>query len=265
MTKRIQTTFDKIKSEKRKALITFTMAGDPDSEKSLNVLNALPDAGADLIEIGMPFTDPMADGPAIQAAGLRALASGTNLQNVLTLVKKFRKNNVVTPIILMGYFNPIYKYGCDKFAKDAAEAGADGLIVVDLPPEEDAELRLPAKAAGLDFIKLLTPTTKGARLDKVLQNASGFLYYVSIAGVTGTKSANIDEVGSHIIDIKGKTDLPVAVGFGIKTPDDAAKMSKIADAVVVGSTIVENIKQNQSSSDLSTLIANQVTALKQAI
>lgn len=265
MTKRIQTTFDKIKAEKRKALITFTMAGDPDATKSLNVLSALPDAGADLIEIGMPFTDPMADGPAIQAAGLRALDAGMDLKGVLAMVKKFRENNAVTPIILMGYFNPIYKYGCDKFAKDAAAAGADGLIVVDLPPEEDEELRLPAQAAGLDFIKLLTPTTKGARLDRVLQNASGFLYYVSIAGVTGTKSANILEVGAHIIDIKAKTDLPVAVGFGIKTPEDAANMSKIADAVVVGSAIVENIKQNQSSNDLAGVIATQVTALKQAI
>lgn len=262
---RIETTFENLKTENKKALITFVMAGDPDVEKTLNVLSALPDSGADLIEIGMPFTDPMADGPAIQDAGLRALESGTDLNAVIALVKKFRENNAVTPIILMGYFNPIYKYGCEAFSKDAAKAGADGLIIVDLPPEEDAELRVPAQTAGLDFIKLLTPTTKGGRLDKVLQNASGFLYYVSIAGVTGTKSANIEEVGTHIADIKGKTNLPVAVGFGIKTPDNAANMSKIADAVVVGSAIVENIKENQSSSDLSDIISTQVRALKQAI
>lgn len=265
MTKRIETTFAALKAENKKALITFIMAGDPSAEKSLDVLGALPDAGADLIEIGMPFTDPMADGPAIQAAGLRALDGDMDIKGVLALVKKFRENNAVTPIILMGYFNPLYQYGCENFAKDAAAVGVDGLIIVDLPPEEDAELREPATAAGLDFIKLLTPTTKGARLDKVLQNASGFLYYVSIAGVTGTKSANIDEVGAHIIDIKGKTDLPVAVGFGIKTPHDAANMSKIADAVVVGSAIVENVKQNQSSSDLLPIISDQVGALKAAI
>jgi tryptophan synthase alpha chain len=262
---RIEKTFTQLKTDNKKALVTFITAGDPDSEKSLTVLSALPEAGADLIEIGMPFTDPMADGPAIQAAGLRALDAGMNLIGVLDLVKKFRENNAVTPIILMGYFNPIYQYGCDAFAKDAAEAGADGLIIVDLPPEEDAELRLPAQAAGLDFIKLLTPTTKGDRLNKVLQHASGFLYYVSITGVTGTKSADISAVGNHITEIKQKTDLPVAVGFGIKTPDDAAKMSTIADAVVVGSTIVENIKENQSSNDLPLIISNQVEALKRAI
>lgn len=262
---RIKKTFDTLKIENKKALVTFIMAGDPDAEKTLQVLSALPDSGADLIEIGMPFTDPMADGPAIQDAGLRALDSGMDISGVMALVKKFRENNAVTPIILMGYFNPIYKYGCDVFAKDAATAGVDGLIIVDLPPEEDEELRIPAQAAGLDFIKLITPTTKGERLDKVLQNASGFLYYVSIAGVTGTKSANIDEVGSHITDIKQKTDLPVAVGFGIKTPEDAANMSVIADAVVVGSAIVENIKQNQSSSDLNNIISTQVRALKDAI
>ncbi len=262
---RIETTFSALQADNKKVLITFIMAGDPDAEKTLNVLSALPDSGADLIEIGMPFTDPMADGPAIQDAGLRALDSGMDIKGVLTLVKKFRQNNAVIPIILMGYFNPIYKYGCDIFSKDAAAAGVDGLIIVDLPPEEDTELRVPAQDAGLDFIKLLTPTTKGERLDKVLQNASGFLYYVSIAGVTGTKSANIDEVGAHIIDIKAKTSLPVAVGFGIKTPTDAANMSKIADAVVVGSAIVENIKQNQSSNDLSDIISTQVHALKEAI
>jgi len=262
---RIEQTFATLKQDNKKALVTFVMAGDPDAEKSLNVISALPNAGADLIEIGMPFTDPMADGPAIQAAGLRALDADMDLNGVIALVKKFRENNAVTPIILMGYFNPIYKYGCEKFTTDAAKAGVDGLIIVDLPPEEDEELRLPAQKAGLDFIKLLTPTTKGTRLDKVLQNASGFLYYVSIAGVTGTKSANIDEVGAHISDIKSKTDLPVAVGFGIKTPEDASNMAQIADAVVVGSAIVENVKDNQSSNDLLPIITDQVSALKQAI
>ncbi|MAZ76272.1 MAG: tryptophan synthase subunit alpha [Micavibrio sp.] len=263
--KRIEKTFAKLKSNDKKGLVTFITAGDPSLEQSATILNALPQSGADFIEIGMPFTDPMADGPAIQDSSLRALANGMSLKGVIKMVAEFRESNQDTPIILMGYFNPIYTYGTEDFVNDAADAGADGLIIVDLPPEEDAELRVPATKAGLDFIKLLTPTTKGARLDTVLQNASGFLYYVSIAGVTGTKSANIDEVGAHIKDIKAKTDLPVAVGFGIKTPEDAANMSKIADAVVVGSSIVQNMQDNQKDSNLPTIIENQVSALKKAI
>lgn len=262
---RIEKTFEELKTEGKKGLVTFVTAGDPDAEKSLSVLEGLPEAGADFIEIGMPFSDPMADGPAVQASSIRALKSGMTLKGTLEILTQFRTKNSDTPVILMGYFNPIYKYGCADFARDAKAAGADGLIIVDLPPEEDEELRVPAKEAGLDLIRLITPTTIGSRLDTVLENASGFLYYVSILGVTGTKSANIDEVGAHINEIRAKTDLPIAVGFGIKTPQDAANMSKIADAVVVGSSIVENIKENQQDSGLSGIIADQVTALKKAV
>ncbi len=262
---RIEQTFATLKKENKKGLVTFITAGDPSAEKSLSVLRALPDAGADFIEIGMPFTDPMADGPAIQDSSLRALARGMSLKGVLKMVTDFRSGNTQTPIILMGYFNPIYSYGTENFMADAAKAGADGLIIVDLPPEEDSELRIPATKAGLDLIKLVTPTTNDNRLQTVIEHASGFLYYVSITGVTGTKSANIDEVGKHIAHIKTQTDLPVAVGFGIKTPEDAANMCKIADAVVVGSSIVDNIQKNQDDNALAQIIVNQVTALKQAI
>lgn len=262
---RIQKTFDALKAENKKALVTFVTAGDPSEKDSREILNALVSSGADLIEIGMPFTDPMADGPAIQASSLRALENGMDMGKTLALLKDFRTSNDNTPVILMGYFNPIYKYGCEKFAEDAVAAGADGLIIVDLPPEEDEELRIPAQKAGLDFIKLLTPTTLDGRLDTVLENASGFLYYVSITGVTGTKSANIEAVGKHIEQIKQKSNLPVAVGFGIKTPEDAANMAQIADAVVVGSAIVDNIHANNGKSDVSELIETQVSALKAAI
>lgn len=260
---RIQQTFEKLNGEK--ALNIFVTAGYPDASKSLEILKSLPESGADLIELGIPFTDPMADGPTIQDSSLQALENGMSLQGTLDILTEFRQTNNETPVILMGYFNPIYAYGCDKFVAAAAKAGADGLIVVDLPPEEDAELRIPAQEAGIDFIKLVTPTTIGARLDKVIENASGFLYYVSIAGVTGTKSANIDQVGAHIQDIKSKSPLPVAVGFGIKTPDDAKNMAQIADAVVVGSAIVESIKEHQGSNDLLSTLNQQISALKKAI
>ena len=262
---RISDRFEKLKAAGKKGLVTFVTAGDPNAETSQTILNTLATSGADFIEIGMPFTDPMADGPAIQASSLRALNKGMSLKGVLQLLKNFRGHDDETPVILMGYFNPIYKYGCDNFVADAAAAGADGLIIVDLPPEEDEELRVPAQKAGLDFIKLLTPTTKGTRLNTVLTNASGFLYYVSITGVTGTKSANIDEVGSHIKDIKKKTDLPIVVGFGIKTPEDAANMSEIADGVVVGSAIVENMYKNQDDGNLPGVISDQVEALKKVV
>ncbi len=262
---RIGQKFETLKAENKKGLVTFITAGDPTMDHSASILKNLPNSGADFIEIGMPFTDPMADGPAIQASSLRALNNGMNLNGVLKMLRDFRANDNETPVILMGYFNPIYKYGCDKFVSDAKAAGADGLIVVDLPPEEDAELREPAQAAGLDLMRLVTPTTIGTRLDTVLDGASGFLYYVSITGVTGTKSADTAAVGKHIEAIKDKTDLPVAVGFGIKTPEDAAQMAKIADAVVVGSAIVDNMHQNQEDSDLSGIILNQVSALKKAI
>ncbi len=264
---RIEKTFEKLNGAK--ALNIFMTAGYPDTPTSLEILKNLPANGADLIELGIPFTDPMADGPTIQDSSLQALANGMSLQGTLDMLSEFRKDNNDTPVILMGYFNPIYKYGCDKFVEAAVAAGADGLIVVDLPPEEDEELRIPAQKAGLDFIKLVTPTTVGSRLDTVIQNASGFLYYVSIAGVTGTKSANIDQVGAHIQDIKSKCNLPVAVGFGIKTPEDAANMAKIADAVVVGSAVVENIKENHNknmgANDLTALLSSQISALKNAI
>lgn len=262
---RISKKFDELKSHNKKGLVTFVTAGDPTVEQSAQILKTLPASGADFIEIGMPFTDPMADGPAIQASSLRALNNGMNLKGVLAILSEFRAQDNDTPVILMGYFNPIYKYGCDNFIRDAKAAGADGLIVVDLPPEEDAELRLPAQKAGLDLIRLITPTTIGTRLDTVLDGASGFLYYVSITGVTGTKSADTAAVGAHIEAIKAKTDLPVAVGFGIKTPEDAKSMAEIADAVVVGSAIVDNMHKNQASKNLSDLISTQVQDLKRAI
>lgn len=262
---RIKSTFDALKENNQKGLVTFITAGDPNADISQSLLKTLSESGADIIEIGMPFTDPMADGPAIQASSLRALENGMNIKGVLKLVTDFRTFDNNTPVILMGYFNPIYQYGCNEFAEDAAKAGVDGLIIVDLPPEEDEELRIPAQKAGLDFIKLITPTTKGVRLDKVLKNASGFLYYVSIAGVTGTKSANIEEVSAHINEIHQKTDIPVAVGFGIKTPEDAKNMAAIADGVVVGSAIVQNIFENADNYDLSDIIGKQVHALKKAI
>lgn len=262
---RIEKKFAELKAENKKGLVTFITAGDPSLEQSNAVLSALPQSGADFIEIGMPFTDPMADGPAIQDSSLRALENGMSLKGIIEMVKEFRNSNQETPIILMGYFNPVYIYGTEDFMKDAAAAGADGLIIVDLPPEEDAELRIPAEEAGLDLIKLVTPTTNDDRLKTVIEHASGFLYYVSITGVTGTKSANIDEVGKHIAHIKSQTELPVAVGFGIRTPEDAANMSKIADAVVVGSSIVQNMQENQNDSNLASIVEKQVSDLKQAI
>ena len=239
MDTRIARRFAKLKDEGRAGLVTFTMAGDPDGATSLALLKALPAAGADLIEFGMPFTDPMADGPAIQAAGLRALGSGMTLTRTLALVAEFRRADADTPVILMGYYNPIYIHGVERFLVDAKAAGVDGLIIVDLPPEEDAELCLPARAAGLDFIRLATPTTDAARLPTVLANTSGFLYYVSIAGITGTATPSTVSVASAVARFKAKTDLPVAVGFGVNTPESAAAIAASAAAVVVGSAIVK--------------------------
>src|SRR5712692_3271593 len=218
MTTRIDARFAELKKQGRSAFITFLMAGDPDPATSLDIIRALPKAGADIIEIGMPFTDPMADGPAIQAAGLRALKAGMTLKKTLAMVRAFREGDNTTPLVLMGYYNPIYIYGVDKFLSDARTAGVDGLIIVDLPPEEDAELCLPAIAAGINFIRLATPTTDDRRLPTVLGNTSGFLYYVSIAGITGTRSAAQGDVAAAVRHLKAHTDLPVAVGFGIKTP-----------------------------------------------
>jgi tryptophan synthase alpha chain len=238
---RIERRFATLKAANRGGLVTFITAGDPTYELSLDLLRQLPAAGADVIELGMPFTDPMADGPAIQASSLRALRTGMTLKKTLRLVAEFRKGENETPIILMGYYNPIYSYGVPAFLKDAKAAGVDGLIVVDLPPEEDEELCLPALKAGLNFIRLATPTTDDKRLPTVLRNTSGFVYYVSIAGITGTRSAANADVSAAVARLKRHTNLPVAVGFGIKSADQAEAIAKVADAAVVGSALVSRI------------------------
>lgn len=241
MSTRIERRFAELKAAKRAGLVIFVTAGDPSYEVSREIILGLPAAGADVIEIGMPFTDPMADGPAIQASSLRALKNGQNMQKTLQLVGDFRAKDDQTPIVLMGYYNPIYSYGVDRFLLDAGKAGVDGLIVVDLPPEEDSELCLPALKAGLNFIRLATPTTDDKRLPTVLNNTSGFVYYVSIMGITGTRSASNTDVGAAVARLKRHTDLPVAVGFGITTPEGAAAVAKVADAAVVGSAVVGRI------------------------
>jgi tryptophan synthase alpha chain len=238
---RIEHTFARLKGEERRAFVAFVMAGDPDPDTSLALMKGLPGAGVDVIEIGMPFTDPMADGPAIQRAGQRALAGGQTLARTLGMVRAFREEDAATPVVLMGYYNPIHAMGVTAFLAAAKEAGIDGLIVVDLPPEEDEELCLPARAAGLDFIRLATPTTDDERLPQVLANTSGFLYYVSITGITGAARAQAAEVAPEVARIKAATDLPVCVGFGIRTPEGAAAIAGIADGAVVGSAIVERI------------------------
>jgi tryptophan synthase alpha chain len=238
---RIDAKFAALKSANRKAFVSYVMAGDPDYDTSLEVVKGLPAAGVDIIELGLPFTDPMADGGTIQLAGQRALDGGMTLQKTLDLVVEFRKTDNETPIVLMGYYNPIYSRGVDTFLKDAAEAGIDGLIVVDLPPEEDSELCIPAQAAGLNFIRLATPTTDDKRLPRVLQNTSGFVYYVSITGITGAAEAQSADVAPEVARIKSETDLPVIVGFGIKTPQQAQDIAAISDGCVVGSAIVAEI------------------------
>lgn len=241
---RIERRFAELKANGRAALVTFVTAGDPDYELSLDLVRRLPEAGADLIELGMPFTDPMADGPAIQASSLRALKNGMTLRKTLKLVNDFRAGNQATPIILMGYYNPIYSYGVPAFLRDAKSAGVDGLIVVDLPPEEDEELCIPALQAGLNFIRLATPTTDDKRLPNVLRNTSGFVYYVSIAGITGTRSAADADVAAAVARLKRHTKLPVCVGFGIKTAAQAEAIAKAADGAVVGSALVSAIAQH---------------------
>ncbi|MET7247247.1 tryptophan synthase subunit alpha [Methylobacterium sp. EM32] len=238
MSTRLADTFARCRAEERAALVTYVMAGDPDAETSLRILRALPEAGADIVEFGLPFTDPMADGPAIQAAGLRALKGGQTLAGTLELVRRFRQENTGTPVILMGYYNPIYTYGVARFLDDAKAAGIDGLIVVDLPPEEDDELCLPTIEAGLAFVRLATPTTDEARLPAVLANTAGFVYYVSITGITGTATPDFGVVGAAVERIRRHTDLPVVVGFGVKTGEHAAALAGHADGVVVGSSIV---------------------------
>ena len=244
MKTRIDTRFAELKSEGRPALVTFVMAGDPDHDTSLEIVRALPSAGSDLIEIGMPFSDPMADGPAIQAAGQRALKGGETLRKTLSLVREFRKGDKTTPVVLMGYYNPIYIMGVDVFLKRAKSAGVDGLIVVDLPPEADDELCIPAQASGINFIRLATPTTDDKRLPKVLNNTSGFVYYVSITGITGAAAPDPKIVAKSVAHIKAKTDLPIAVGFGVKTAEHAAAIGKGADGVVVGTAIVNAIEKS---------------------
>ena len=242
MTVRIDARFQKLAQEGRAGLVTFLTANDPDFDTSLAIVKALPKAGADIIELGMPFTDPMADGPAVQASSQRALKSGATMKKTLSLVREFRAGDQDTPLILMGYYNPIYIYGVDKFLADAKAAGIDGLIVVDLPPEEDNELCIPALKAGIAFIRLATPTTDDKRLPAVLKNTSGFVYYVSITGITGSATPNANRVSSAVARIKRHTKLPVAVGFGIRTADDARAIAAGADAVVVGSALVEAIR-----------------------
>jgi len=238
---RIDAKFAELSAAGKKAFVAYLMAGDPDFDTSLEIVKGLPAAGVDIIELGLPFTDPMADGPTIQLAGQRALDGGMTLQKTLDLAAEFRKTDDTTPIVLMGYYNPIYSRGVETFLVDAKAAGVDGLIVVDLPPEEDSELCIPAQKAGLNFIRLATPTTDDARLPRVLQNTSGFVYYVSITGITGAAEAEAGDVGPEVARIKAATDLPVIVGFGINTPDRAQTIASISDGAVVGSAIVSQI------------------------
>jgi len=270
MITRIDRRFAALKAEGRAALMTFTMAGDPDYETSLAIAKALPKAGADLIELGMPFTDPMADGPAIQAAGVRALKGGQRMTKTLAMVREFRKDDNETPIVLMGYYNPIYIYGVDKFLADAKAAGVDGLIVVDLPPEEDDELCLPTLKAGLNFVRLATPTTDDKRLPTVLNNTSGFVYYVSITGITGSAIPDTAKVTGAVARIKRHTQLPVAVGFGVKTAEHARMIAAGADGVVVGSALIDALrasldKDGKAGPDTVEAVTTLVSALADGV
>ncbi len=243
---RLQNRFAELKAENRAALVTFITAGDPDYTTSLSILKGLPDAGADVIELGMPFTDPMADGPAIQLANIRALAGKQGMRQTLQMVREFREGNQSTPLVLMGYYNPIFVYGVERFISDAKEAGVDGLIVVDLPPEHNDELCEPAQSAGIDFIRLTTPTTDVARLPTVLNGSSGFVYYVSVAGVTGAGAATMDHVEEAVARLRRHTDLPLCIGFGIRTPEHAAEVAKRAEGAVVGSALIDKIAEAKS-------------------
>jgi tryptophan synthase alpha chain len=267
---RIDARFAELKQQGRSAFVTFVMAGDPDAKTSLEILKALPKAGADVIEIGMPFTDPMADGPSIQAAGLRALKGGMTLKKTLAMVRDFRKEDNATPIVLMGYYNPIYIYGVDSFLADAKTAGVDGLIIVDLPPEEDTELCIPALKAGLNFIRLATPTTDDKRLPAVLANTSGFVYYVAVTGITGSAAADSKVVGAAVARIKRHTELPVCVGFGIRTPEVARAIAENADGSVVGTALVDALKgsldaEGRATPKTVTAVADLVSALAQGV
>ena len=270
MTTRIDRRFAQLKTEGRAALVTFLTAGDPDPETSLALLRAIPAAGADVVELGMPFTDPMADGPAIQMSSQRALKAGQTLKKTLAMVRAFRQADDATPLVLMGYYNPIYIYGVDRFLRDAKSAGFDGLIVVDLPPEEDEELCLPALKAGMNFIRLATPTTDDKRLPAVLANTSGFVYYVSITGITGAAMADPAKVTAAVARIKRHTKLPVAVGFGVRTAEQAAVIASGADGVVVGSALVNALKASLDRDDKATaktvtVVVNLVAELARGV
>ncbi|MGA1761066.1 MAG: tryptophan synthase subunit alpha [Paracoccaceae bacterium] len=247
---RIDDTFARLKSENKKAFVAYVMAGDPNYDTSLDLVKGLPSAGVDIIELGLPFTDPMADGPTIQLAGQRALEAGMTLEKTLQMARDFRATDATTPIVLMGYYNPIYSRGVDKFLVDAKEAGIDGLIVVDLPPEEDDELCIPAQQAGLNFIRLATPTTDDKRLPKVMQNTSGFVYYVSITGITGAAAAQAADVAPEVARIKAASNLPVIVGFGVRTPETAKDIASVADGTVVGSAIIAEMASGKSVAEV---------------
>ncbi|HLH49147.1 MAG TPA: tryptophan synthase subunit alpha [Roseiarcus sp.] len=265
MTTRIDVRFAALKAEGRAALVTFITAGDPDLQTSTALLKALPRAGADVIELGMPFTDPMADGPAVQAAGLRALNGGQTMRKTLAMVAEFRKADPATPVVLMGYYNPIYVHGVEAFLRDAKAAGVDGLIVVDLPPEEDEELCLPALKAGLNFIRMATPTTDEKRLPAVLANTSGFVYYVSVTGITGAGAPDAGKVGAAVARLKAHSHLPVAVGFGVKNAASAAAIAARADGVAVGSALVEAVRTSLDGGKATARTVGAVTALVQEL
>jgi tryptophan synthase alpha chain len=270
MTSRITDTFATAKRENRAVLVTYVMAGDPDPVTAQAIVDALPAAGADIIELGMPFSDPMADGEAIQQAGLRALKAGMSLKGTLETARRFRQTNTTTPVVMMGYYNPIYVYGVDRFLTDAKASGIDGLIIVDLPPEMDEELCLPALKAGVAFIRLATPTTDDKRLPAVLKNTSGFVYYVSMTGITGGKIADYSKVAESVARIKRHTPLPVAVGFGVKTPEDAAAIAAGADGVVVGTALINALKATLDTDSRATsrsvpAVTDLVSSLARAI
>lgn len=262
---RLKNRFAALKAENRPALVSYLTAGDPDADTSHRLLKGLPEAGVDIIELGMPFSDPMADGPAIQKAALRALENGQTQAKTLEMVRRFREDDSTTPIVLMGYYNPIYCYGVERFLADAARAGVDGLIVVDLPPEHDNELCEPAAQHGIDFIRLATPTTDAKRLPKVLANASGFIYYVSVAGVTGVSAPTPEKLKGAVAELREHTELPIAVGFGIRSPEQAATIGRFSDAVVVGSALVDCIEQAHTGDEAVERVHGLVRELAESV